>query len=376
MTKSTLAGDEAAWLDQYSLLWGEHDYPDSALLHVSSKGDFVGRRVPLDDPDAAWAYATQRRFTDIYVRVAPLNGDHEYAPGARGKKVDSLALPALWLDVDCAHGVHGSEALPTAKQAGRIVRGILAPSLIIGTGGGVHCYWALDEPLDWTTPEGDALLQQWASMWKRTFAEHEFEVDSGVSKDVGRILRMAGTYNGKTDPVRPVRTLERDPYQTYTSADILAVSPVDVREEIMRTATAGARRLSGPQARRTNRLLDVTSLMEAVWGLEPLGGDRWSLPYPDGSHNPTGSAQVWEGEHEGDTAVTAFSDRLQRLWGQPDEAHSLRAWDLLVIAFGGDRDFAELIVDSLRHDPDRLIDTAATYWATHAPAALTELSTP
>lgn len=357
MNNPTPGGDYSAWLDQHMLLWGEHEYPENALLHVSSKGDFTGRRVPLDDVDAAWDYAAAKSFTDIYIRVAPLNGDAEYAPGARGKKADSLALPAVWLDVDCAHGVHGSEALPTMKQAGRIVRGVLAPTLIIATGGGVHCYWALDELLDWT--EHEATLRRWADLWKAKFAEKGFEVDSGVSRDVGRILRMAGTFNGKTDPPRPVETLECDPFRTYTVEDILAVAPVNKSAEAERAAAGAVRRVGGPVARRVNAALPVVTVMEKVWGLVHLEGDRWSLPYADGSHNPTGSAQVWKNDG-GASSVTAFSDRLQKIWSQPDEAHSLRAWDLIHLAIG-DQTLAQTFSKRLLDRPEELLAIASQY---------------
>lgn len=341
------------WLAQHTLLWGDHSYPGSALLHVSSKGDWTGVRLPLDDVDGAWDYAEDRCFKDVYVRVAPLDGDVEYEAGSRGRKDCSLALPALWLDVDTSDGVHDAENLPTMKEAGRIVRRVLAPSLIVKSGGGVHCYWRLDEPMNWTSAEGADLLRRWAALWKGEFATRGFDVDSGVSKDAGRILRMAGTLNGKFQEPRAVTIHEQDLLQSYSVDLLQKVAP----PVAMLDSTAAARYVGGSLARRINHLVPASRAIADVWGLQLVDADRgrWALPQSTGWLNPAGNAQVWTDE-KGTESVTAFTTRLQHLWRQEDEAHSLRTWDLLVIALGGDLTTAELVGKAFVKDADGLVN--------------------
>lgn len=339
-----------AWLTQHTMLWAEHEWPEGTLMHVSTKADRAGRMVDVYDADAAWAYATKKRHEDVYVRVCPLRA-RKYAPGERGKRSDSVGMSALWLDVDTRGGNHKATDLPTAKDAGRIVRAVLEPSLIIATGGGFHCYWSLDEVVDPASEQGRALLRGWRTLWRDAFADRGFEVDAGMSGNPAAILRMAGTFSAKYTPAAPVRVKERDAFRTFTTADLLAMAPPPPVID----PTRSARVVGGPLARRVNAALPVTRLLVEAFGCVLVDDDRLVLKRADGSiPRDDTHAQIWT-DDRGIQSVTAFGARLQRVLDVPDEAHSLRAWDLLVKTFG-DPDMTAIIAKGLVRKPDLLID--------------------
>lgn len=80
------------------------------------------------------------------------------------------------------------------------------PNIVVDTGGGVHGYWTLSEPVllaDWQ-PMADAL--------KALCEAHGFAVDESITADAARILRVPGTTNYK-DPKapKPCKILKADP---------------------------------------------------------------------------------------------------------------------------------------------------------------------
>jgi Domain of unknown function (DUF927) len=72
---------------------------------------------------------------------------------------------------------------------------------IVSTGGGIHAYWPLETPLD---------REEWyplAYQLKNLCIEHHLYIDTKVTSDCARILRVPGTYNQKTDEKREVKIL-------------------------------------------------------------------------------------------------------------------------------------------------------------------------
>jgi hypothetical protein len=105
---------------------------------------------------------------------------------ANGRLENCVALPALF--ADCDFKQHDE---PT-------VRGVIdalpyRPSACVATGGGLHLYWFLDEPLT-DLVRARSLLDSWV----RSIPV----ADWGVA-DVPRVLRLPGTLNRKYDPPRP-----------------------------------------------------------------------------------------------------------------------------------------------------------------------------
>jgi hypothetical protein len=100
-------------------------------------------------------------------------------------------LQAVWGDFDIKN--EGPDALD--KLVARLQAISLPPTVLVGSGRGVHAYWQLAE----ATKELARVVAVNRSIRLR------FGADSAV--DSGRILRVAGTLNHKTGDALPVRLL-------------------------------------------------------------------------------------------------------------------------------------------------------------------------
>lgn len=137
-----------------------------------------------------------QRFADKYgtkdEKLAVYFGVGKRIKGARdGKKESILSVPALWSDIDV--GKHGWD-FSAIVRAFHDLPGCLQPSALVHSGGGLHAYWLLDEPLafdDANTWDGD--VQKFEEVNKlfgqRTGGDNVF--------DISRVLRLPGTYNAR-----------------------------------------------------------------------------------------------------------------------------------------------------------------------------------
>ena len=139
--------------------------------------------VALQDPALALELARRKRPNATLRRV-------------RGHAESARAIPAVWVDLDVASGVHTSSTLPPdAESALGLLPAIpVAPSAIVGSGGGLHVYWVLDDP--WILDGEDdrlgaaSLLRrvQWAL--RREAEAHGWTIDP--TADLARVLRLPG----------------------------------------------------------------------------------------------------------------------------------------------------------------------------------------
>lgn len=123
-----------------------------------------------------------------------------------------LHLPALYCDLD-GHG--DKSALAAARQ--RLEACPIQPSLIVQSGGGLHVYWLLREPMDMTNPSERArakdLMQRLAAC---------LQADPSCAEPA-RVLRLPETRNYKYAPPREV-SLECYP------DDDARINPEDIDE--------------------------------------------------------------------------------------------------------------------------------------------------
>lgn len=137
-----------------------------------------------------------RRFTrdtneiDSFIK-AHAKEDVYYAIGSReggGTKNHVREIPYLWADMDFKGYPEGeTEARYQLSQFP------LLPSIIINSGGGLHAYWVIENPVE-PSPRFEAILRGIAS------ALHS---DRAVC-EVARIMRVPGTFNHKYNPPREV----------------------------------------------------------------------------------------------------------------------------------------------------------------------------
>ena len=160
---------------------------------------------------------------------------HRYRPHASS----AAGLLALWVEIDIAGEGHDSAHLPaTLEQAQRVVEAMrLRPTLVVHSGGGIHCWWVLTEP--WLVRDAgadpqaqEAERQRMAELerdWVGAARYHgerlgRWKVDS--VHDLARLLRPAGTTNRKIDGnPRAVRIVEHNPDATYNPSDFEDVLP-------------------------------------------------------------------------------------------------------------------------------------------------------
>ncbi len=147
--------------------------------------------------------------------------------GQRGGDQDVTHIPALWVDIDITDNEHHKTAhqLPPDIDAAVALAHELGPppSALISTGGGVHAWWFLDEPLDVTIPaihavQAGALLTRWGATWQAIAGRHGWHLDNVA--DLARVMRVPGTFNHKSSPPRPVTALLYEPDRRYGAGDL------------------------------------------------------------------------------------------------------------------------------------------------------------
>ena len=172
--------------------------------------DQLSRSFSTDNLTAAAEYIeAEAARGDVYFNTGlyaePLPADK------RGDEAGVTCVVELHADVDLKRPGHVDQSRPeTAEGALAVVREAtgLEPSLIVDSGGGLHVYWLLREPLDFFDAT-DREAAKAASVGlqatiRAAFGARGWTLDK--THDLGRILRPAGTVNRKPGlPPRPVR---------------------------------------------------------------------------------------------------------------------------------------------------------------------------
>ena len=331
----------------FQLMHGSGSLPGVYFFHYG--GNFSARQVtpvgvdayPVDNRDAYYCAFPQS--------VAP-------APGKRGKKVNVTGAGAFFTEfdgqdfltedeiakffrVDLADSERNSDqkARTTAKKAAltqsaaffsevlqRIRAHIaslpIAPSSILASGGGYHCFWYFTEPVrfddDATRQRFEAALEAWVT----------FNGGDGGAKDIDRVLRVPGTVNAKRHYVAmagaplPVTWESFDPDRRYSYDALCAALPATWEAPAQAAKRRQTRRFTGasaPTPARTAgslpdlpavRRFNATERIDA-W-LTKTGctfvradgeGDRWLPP-----QSTTGNPAIWK--PNGKNFVWSFSE--------------------------------------------------------------------
>ena len=106
--------------------------------------------------------------------------------GHSGTKANVLDIPGVWADIDF-------KSTPKDQADKLLEHCPLAPTFIIESGGGYHCYWKFREPTD------NIEIVEYINKQLAQF----FESDPAVC-DASHILRLPGTFNYKYKPKIPV----------------------------------------------------------------------------------------------------------------------------------------------------------------------------
>ena len=163
---------------------------------------------------------------DVYVRVTPIAAALKQG---RGTTEDAIALPAVWAELD-VNGTPNRDdtvktgAFPSVDAAIEVAHAALEPSLLVGSGGGVHPYWLLDHPVTLRSPEDRERAGRLVKGFQRRLQQEARErFGAGVDSvaDLARVLRPPGSLNGKGSPPRLVELLD-DGGRRYSLEDLAA----------------------------------------------------------------------------------------------------------------------------------------------------------
>jgi hypothetical protein len=353
--------DREAIRRHLDLIFGSVEYPDDAQLAITQRGSRDGLKTLfidlLDFDRAVDQIARIAAKADVWIGVAPrVPGIAAANKGGRGGREQCYGLPAIFVDLDTIDGVHSAGgANPTRAQVAEMIAGCpLDASLVVDTGGGMHLWVALDEPLDGSSDGGKQILARWKQWWVDEAAHRRVNIDAGVIADVTRILRPAGTVNHKpfaTGP-RAVKIVSHSAAR-YSLAELDAALPVLATELFKHAARTVPLSEDDRPGTIMAKSLPVSRLLTGVFGWQAARGtDRWMCPVPGSSAHD--NAQTYATEL-GET-VTLFDSTAQADWDLPGNDHRLTSWDLLIkVACKGDTALAATLAAFYATDYEGLL---------------------
>lgn len=215
---------------------------------ISSPTNWTGRAVLTQSdtwPDDLLRYVQildNQGQKGIYLRVTTVG--EQPKPGRRGSDEHSVALPALWLDMDIAGPGH-KPIKPTRDNPNPLplppddftCAEILSktdlpePTLWVHSGGGMYPYWFFKKPVILDSPD---IIEQW-SKWSANLHDRVYEAAKELgfhyglgTHDMSRVLRIPGTVNRKVDghPVLAQQVWAELGGHTFTSEELMFAPPV------------------------------------------------------------------------------------------------------------------------------------------------------
>ncbi len=158
----------------------------------------------LEDEAGMSTFLAAHQEDNLYFGVATRRD------GTSGALENCRHLGALFADVDF-------KVTPEPEARERLARLAVKPSIVINSGGGLHVYWILQEPLE---------LPDEAAYAKALLRRLAGAIGGDLSAaEPARILRLPGTRNYKYDPPRPVRSESLDDDARYTLDELEAALP-------------------------------------------------------------------------------------------------------------------------------------------------------
>lgn len=275
---------------------------------VSHPGNWSGRAVSVssdDWPDQLIGYVARTDRSQpkgIYLRVTTVASPP--AEGRRGFTKDSIALPALWLDMDIAGPGHkpipataaNPNPLPLPPDEDTCLEIIKAadvplPTLWVHSGGGLYPMWFFKQPI---ILDGDEDVDTWNDRSQRLHERvHEAAKAKGWhyglgTHDLARVLRIPGTVNYKV-PGAPTQAgiYEAEGFEggsTFTAEELnFPEVPKPVRELPSSTPTVstGITQTGRSPVDHYNQSGEVLELLrQHGWEVFSKRGPEWMLVRP------------------------------------------------------------------------------------------------
>lgn len=353
----------------YDKIFAPYDWaPDSIVAITNLK---TGAYVAVDDRDGMLAAVRRlgRTGSPVYYTPAPRAGLDTSRWTGQGGRTAVREVAAIWADLDTSDGQHASDTTPTMAEAKAALRAhpIGLPTLTVATGGGLHAYWALPEPVSVDDPAYVEARESHAEWLAAYFRERGQSFDVGVTRNPAGLLRVPGAINEKYGTV--VSIVGRGDH----AARIYSVDAYDVLPPAPAARTMERPRMTADQRASDDRpgtafARDVPAdvLLRDLWDYTDAGSDAMTSPdglrahgrwYPSVRLYDTVLDESGQSVSDGIRRVVAFSETTAAAWGvEAGQGHCFSSWGLLVqVICGGDAGLAARIVSRLRGNGDAIV---------------------
>ena len=236
------------------------------------------------EPTARWL----AKKNDIYFALSTF-GDEDNRTAANAKYVK-----AMFIDMDgYASKKDAAQALNAFMEKTGL--GDLGTPWIVGSGGGLHCYWPLTEaiPVDTWKPV--------AENFKRLCKQEEMAIDMTVTADAARVLRIPGTTNFKKKypTPRPVRLLSvGDTFDFDQFADLMRDKLLgSIYEPVSQPALSlpGARPTASTNVSTVKLFENSTTSFKKIWSITKAGAGCGQLANYTENAQDDGMEPIWRG---------------------------------------------------------------------------------
>lgn len=151
-------------------------------------------RIFTRDPQKIIDFVRRHDGESVYFGCATRKGG--------GDKGHCNEISAYWADIDF-------KTIPE-EEAWKLIRQFpIPPSVIVASGGGLHCYWLLANPEPARDPRVEQILRGLARALRADSSAAEF----------ARVMRLPGTLNHKYDPPRACHVVEAQCDRRYALGD-------------------------------------------------------------------------------------------------------------------------------------------------------------
>lgn len=173
----------------------------------------------------------------------------KWPKGKRGTSDLALSCGALWVDIDFSK-------TPREEALKRLREFPIRASVGVLSGGGIHAYWLLREPV-----VGDELRR--VPPTNRALAT---ALGGDHAHDLARILRLPGTLNLKYTPPRPCEVVVWRPELRYTLLDFEGILQVDTEGDQNKTSYhADSERFTEFRDLPDQAKVKVSEILRKIW---------------------------------------------------------------------------------------------------------------
>lgn len=285
--------------------------PDPTRILIWTLPDRASRFCKSVDEAAADAVRLASENKDVYFGCGLAKRAVEFGRGTIG---NIAAIPGVWVDFDIRGAGHKDTKKTLAPNVDAVEnvlqKLVIEPSIVVHTGGGVHCYWLFKELWTFADDKAREDAQKFCLSWVRTVQSVAksagYDVDSTF--DISRVLRVPGTFNFKSGSPVPVRILRMnenryDPseIEPFIMPDAVNASPMKAPVSLETLA-----RVSGSGLILDPNASPMIDKLEALAEAEPRFRQSWERKRRDLSDQSASSYDLSLATH---AAMAGWTDQ-------------------------------------------------------------------